>query len=320
MLPPYTQDHLPTIGPFPETMTPTTTTLFPPPPPPGKCIDDGQYRGDGNYEKFGEGLCVDDGKLAISFKKRRELSKKNFECVCKEACDKEPGCIGFSTNANEEETGLACRVYGLATADPRKFFPTLVDRWLDLGSMGSPRYKGQKITGADGEKGMVCFRKAAVKAGALMQMPEAIPAPPRIMFIERHTSTSELLEWQREQLSRCREQQGTLLSLLQAKGCQSGASSSAVAFLRMGQSASDVVMPNECECHCPDCNFWQLPPPICHEPTPPPTATVPPLPSGVMVVTGPPRVPTPPPMPVQIPLPPLPPIGNQFLPTLGPAP
>lgn len=278
-------------------------------------MDDGFYRGNGKYEKLGEGLCVDDGKVAISFKKRRELSKKNFECVCKEACDADPGCLGYSTNSNDEGNGLACRVYG-------KGFAQLVDRWLDLGSMKSPLYKGEKIVGTDGEKGMTCFKRitAPAPAGDFVQVKSQSHAVPhqQVSLVERQTSTAELLEWQREQLSRCREQQGSLLSLLEQRGCRSSASSG---LRRQGRgSLRSLVMPNECECHCPDCNFWQMPPPICYEPTVPPTPTVPPLPAGVLVVTGPPRPPTPPPLPVQIPLPPLPPIGTQFLPTLGPWP
>jgi len=339
VLPPYTADHLPVLAPFPETVTPTTTTLFPPPPPPGKCLYDGLYRGFGTYEEMGKGLCVDDGGLAISFKKRRELTKDNFECLCKEACDSEPACLGYSTNGNDDGFGLACRVYG-------RPFPTLVDRWLDLGSYSSPRFKGMKITGSDGEKGMTCYRRTTGEPNAkngkakgkgkghkadgtmmepdganLLQMPEAanfmpVPPPP-VSFAVRQTSTSELLVWQREQLLRCRDQQASLLSLIQQRGCLS------LSFLTRGRQGrmSDLVMPNECSCHCPDCNFWQLPPPVCSEPTMPPTAPPPaPLPPGVIVVTGPPRAGTPPPMPVQVPLPPLPPIGDQFLPTLAPLP
>jgi len=338
VLPPYGLEHAPTLGPFPETMTPTTTTLYPPPPPPGKCIHDGMYRANGwpgKYKEMGKGLCVDDGGLAISFKKRRELSKKNFECVCKEACDREPGCLGYSTNDNDDGFGLACRVYG-------KAFPTLVDRWLDLGSYASPRYKGEKITGSDGEKGMTCYRKGGEgskadkkesdkeesdkgKADSFLQMQNAasfIPVPPPLVsLIARKTSTSELLVWQREQLARCRDQQASLSALIQQRGCRSSTFLGSRGFLGRASTVGtwgDKVMPNECQCHCPDCNFWQLPPPICHEPTMPPTPTMPPLPAGVVVVTGPPRQPTPPPLPVQIPLPPLPPIGDQFLPTLAP--
>jgi len=323
VLPPYGTQHLPTLGPFPETMTPTTTTLFPPPPPPGQCLYDGLYRGFGTYKEMGKGLCVDEGGLAISFKKRRELTETNFECICKEACDREPGCLGYSTNTNDDGFGLACRVYG-------KSFPTLVDRWLDLGSFASPRYKGAKITGADGEKGMTCFRRTTGepqesgtgkkgKKANLLQMAHPIPVPPpMVSFAVRKTSTSELLVWQREQLLRCRDQSASLLSLIQQRGCRE---STFLGLRRQGRgSTGDLVMPNECQCHCPDCNFWQLPPPVCHEPTMPPTATMPPLPPGVIVVTGPPRAQTPPPMPVQIPLPPLPPIGDQFLPTLAPVP
>lgn len=282
---------------------------------------------------MGKGLCVDEGGLAISFKKRRELTKENFECVCKEACDKEPGCLGYSTNANDDGFGQACRVYG-------KSFPTLVDRWLDLGSFASPRYKGQKIFATDGEKGNTCFRKCTgseedcgsdkkkgnkkkkgsdkKKEDSFLQVNEEFnAAPPQVSFVARKTSTSELLVWQREQLARCRDQQASLESLIQKRGCRS----STLLGQRKGRAAVgswDNIMPNECQCHCPDCNFWQLPPPVCHEPTMPPTATMPPLPPGVIVVTPPPRQPTPPPLPVQIPLPPLPPIGNQFLPTLAP--
>jgi len=277
---------------------------------------------------MGTGLCVDEGGLAISFKKRRELNKKNFKCLCKEACDSEPGCLGYSSNSNDDGFGLACRVYG-------KSFPTLVDRWVDLGSFSSPRYRGTKITGADGEKGMTCYRRTTdesthnyilqgIKDGRtfpvnLLQTQGAayfFPVPtPQVSFAVRKTSTSELLVWQRQQLLRCRDQQASLLSLIQQRGCRSST------FLGRGRQgrASDLVMPNECQCHCPDCNFWQLPPPVCSEPTMPPTVTMPPLPPGVIVVTGPPRAATPPPLPVQLPLPPLPPIGNQFLPTLAPA-
>lgn len=305
-------DHLPTLGPFPETATPTTTTLFPPPPPPGKCLDDGFYRGNGVYEKIGTGLCVDEGDAAIAFKKRRELTELNYECFCKETCDQEPGCIGYSSNANDDGDGLACRVYGA----PGWTFPTLVDRWLDLGSMDkkfASRYAGKKIVKADGEKGMTCYQR---------KMPEMllqIPAPlPVVSFAVRETSTADLLVWQREQLTRCREQEASLVSLIRQKGCKA---TGLAGLRRQGRgSSSDLVMPNECECHCPDCNFWQLPPPICHEPTAPPTPTMPPLPPGVVVVTGAPHAGTPPPLPVQIPLPPLPPIGDAFLPTLGPWP
>lgn len=249
------------------------------------------------------GLCVDEGKLALSFKKRRELTKKNFECVCKEACDSEPGCLGYSTNANDDGNGLACRVYG-------KAFPGLVDRWLEMGSMSSPRYKGENIIGADGEKGMTCFKRTG---SAFMQMEENSlhkwggASPPQVSFLVRKFDTSEKLGWQRLQLARCREEQASVVSLLSQKGCMSAK-----------ESSGDSIMPNECQCHCPACNFWQLPPPVCHEPTVPPTSTVAPLPPGVVVVTGPPRAQTPPPMSVQIPLPPLPPLGNEFLPTLGP--
>jgi len=326
VLPPYYAEHLPTLGPFPETATPTTTTLFPPPPPPGKCVEDGIYRGPGAYRELGEGLCVDEGEVAIPFKKRRELTEKNFGCFCREACDKEPGCIGYSTNANDDGSGQACRVYGWS-------FPGLVDRWLDLGSMESPRYKGTKIVKGDGEKGNTCYQRTNEKpkgqladgtkiAKSLMQMDEEdnflpIP-PPQVNFIARETSTADVLLWQREQLTRCRAQEASLLSLLKQKGCRA----SGLSMLRRTArgASTDLTMPNECQCHCPDCNFWQLPPPICHEPTMPPTPTVPPLPSGVMVVTGPPRAQTPPPMPIQMPLPALPPIGNMFLPTLGPWP
>jgi len=209
--------------------------MFPPKPPPGKCVDDGFYRGDGTYDKIGDGLCVDEGKVAISFKKRRELSKKNFECICKEACDSEPGCMGYSTNANDDGQGLACRVYG-------KAFPTLVDRWLDLGSMKSPMYKGEKIVGADGEKGMVCFRRIT-KPAIFMQMDNFIPeAPPQISLIARQTSTAELLEWQREQLGRCREQQGAMLSLLQQRGCSKSASTG---LKQLARGSATNLMPNE---------------------------------------------------------------------------
>lgn len=321
VLPPYTEDHLPTLGPFPETALPTTTTLWPPRPP-GHCINDGIYRGYGTYEKIGDGLCVDEGDLAISFKKRRELTEVNFECFCKEACDREPGCIGYSTNADNDGNGKACRVYGWD-------FPSLVDRWTDLDSESSPRYKGKKIVKADGSKGMTCFKrttpegyykpKGDVEFVQTRKMADVMPVPPpQVSFVERQSSTAELLVWQREQLTRCRDQEASLLSLMKQKGCRAAGLTGLRRQAR--ESSNDLVMPNECECHCPDCNFWQMPPPICHEPTPPPTPTVPPLPSGVVVVTGPPRAQTPPPMPVQLPLPPLPPVGNQFLPTLGPWP
>jgi len=318
-LPPYTQDNLPTLGPFPETMTPTTTTLFPPPPPPGRCVKDGIYRGMGEYEEIGEGLCVDKGGMAIAFKKRRELTSLNVECLCKEACDLEPDCIGYSTNHNDEGNGLSCRVYGWD-------FPALQDRWANLDSNTSPRYSGKKIAEADGEKGMICFRKGKkveAKKEEFVQIQRvetatALPPPSQISLVVRETSTSDRLVWQREQLARCREQEASLLSVLEQKGCRASGSSG---LRRQGRgSSNNLAMPNECQCHCPDCNFWQLPPPICHEPTPEPIPTVPPLPSGVIVVTGPPRPQTPPPMPVQMPLPQLPPIGDQFLPTLGPWP
>jgi len=295
-------------------MTPTTTTLLPPLPPPGKCINDGIYRTNGmyDYEKIGDGYCVDEGDLDISFKKRRELTKLNSRCMCKEACDAEPTCIGYSDFA----TG--CRVYG-------KSFPTLVDRWTDLDSESSPRYAGKKIVKGDGTKGQTCYKRIPAKT-ALVQthsFVDAMPVPPpqlpeevpEVSLVVRETSTSETLVWQREQLSRCRDQQAHLLLLLQQKGCSASSSS-----LKLKGRASANIMPNECECHCPDCNFWQLPPPVCEEPTPAPTKPPPPPPSNIIVVTGPPGAQTPPPMPVMIPLPPLPPIGNQFLPTLGPLP
>lgn len=315
VLPPYSEDHLPTLGPFPETMTPTTTTLFPPPPPPGKCKDDGIYRGNGKYEKMGEGLCVDEGSLAISFKKRRELTELNFECFCKEACDREPGCIGYSTNADDDGNGKACRVYGWE-------FPTLVDGWIDLGSMKSPRYKGKTIVEADGTVGMTCYKRIDAAAAEFVQIRKVEPMrppPAEVSFVTRETSTSDLLVWQREQLSRCRDQEASMLALLKQKGCRTTGLTGLRRQAR--ESSADLIMPNECECHCPDCNFWQMPPPICSEPpTPPPPVTVRPLPPGVIVVTAAPRPPTPPPIPVMMPLPPLPPVGNQFLPTLGPWP
>lgn len=309
-----TVDHLPTVGPLPVTVLPTTTTINPPPPPPGKCIDDGIYRGAGVYKNLGEGLCVDEGGLDISFKKRRELNKKNYECFCKEECDRQPGCIGYSTNDDDDGAGQACRIYGWD-------FIGLVDRWIDLNSFDNPRYTGKKIVKANGDKGMTCYQRMSAPASLVeIQKVEndVPPPPPPVSFAVRDSSTSDLLVWQREQLSRCREQEASLLSLLKQKGCRA---SGLTGLRRQARSSSsDLVMPNECECHCPDCNFWQLPPPVCHEPTAPPTPTVPPLPSGVVVVTGPPRAATPPPMPVMMPLPMLPPIGDEFLPTLAPLP
>lgn len=331
VLPPYTQEHLPTVGPFPATVLPTTTTLFPPPPPPGECAFDGIYRGNGKYKKLGKGLCVDQGGIAIPFKKRRELTEKNFECICKEACDKAPGCMGYSTNANDDGFGLACRVYGTE-------FPDLVDRWLDLNSVGNPRFQGKKIVGADGEKGMTCFKrmpedwdeaaeeeksedKKEEKKEEESFVQKSLPPPQeQVSFVVRETSTSELLLWQREQLARCRDQEASLVSLIKQRGCRSSVFSGLRQRSRARTSTGELVMPNECQCHCPDCNFWQLPPPVCQEPTPPPTAKPEELPPGVVVVTGPPQQPTPPPLPVQVPLPPMPPIGNQFLPTLAPHP
>lgn len=313
VLPPYTGDHLPTIGPFPETAQTTTTTLFPPPPPPGKCIDDGIYRGldgvswgSGTYEEVGTGLCTDKGGIMIAFKKRRELTKKNFECVCKEACDMTPGCIGYSTNGNFEHKKLSCRVYGHE-------FPKLQDAWLDLGSLESPRYRGLMILEADGTKRNTCFRKIC-GAGSL-----CVSAPTLVQtnFIHRRISTHETLEWQREQLTRCRSNEAEITSLLRDRGCLATKGLRQRGFLRQAES----IMPTNCNCNCPDCNYWQLPPPVCRDPTPAPTEPPPAkLPAGVIVATPVPRPPTPPPIPVQMPIPEMPPFGNQFLPTLGPAP
>lgn len=299
VLPPYTEDNLPTIGPFPATALPTTTTIV---PPEGKCIDDGFYRGSGAYEKVGDGLCVDKDDVMISFKKRRELNSNNFECVCKEACDQAPGCIGYSTNDDDGDGTASCRVYGFD-------FPNLGDRWVDLGSATSPRYRGLAIRAADGSKGMTCYRKTCAGGAGCVQAPNP---KAEVTFVQRQTSTAELLAWQREQLSRCRSHESSMVSLLEERGCRSG--------LRRRGFMSQPLIPTSCECHCPECNHWQLPPPACREPTPTVTSTAEPLPDGIIVYTQPPRPPTAPPMPVQLPLPELPPLGEQFLPTLGPYP
>lgn len=236
----------------------------------------------------------------ISFKKRRELTATNFECVCKEACDQAPGCIGYSTNDDDGDGTRACRVYGFD-------FPLLGDRWVDLGSATSPRYRGLTIRAADGTKGMTCYRKTCSGGAGCVQAPN-----PKVTFVQRQMSSSELLAWQREQLSRCRSHEASMVSLLEARGCRSR-------FRQRGFMAQSLA-PTSCECHCPDCNHNLMPPPACRQPAPVVTSTVAPLPDGVIVYTLPPRPPTPPPMPIQLPMPPLPPLGEQFLPTLSPDP
>merc|ERR1719162_1164906 len=108
IIPPLSDDYLPASA---KLLTETTTGM--PTAPPGKCRDDGIYRfKDGaaqfSYKKVGKGMCVDKDDAKIPFKKQRELKELNMECSCKEACDSEPACLGFSLNRNDGDYGLAC--------------------------------------------------------------------------------------------------------------------------------------------------------------------------------------------------------------------
>lgn len=313
MLPPFTEAHLPTLGPLP-TVAPTTTTTTPLPTtstpaatvvvplsggapagpplgPPANCRNNGTYTPTSHYTFVGTGVCLGHGGARIPFKKQRMLTRLNVECTCREACDQEPGCIGFSVRMLADQFGFSCRVYGASLS-------TLVDRWVDLGSLANPRYSGREVSAADGTNDNECFVKdRAVSSGA------PSPAAPALISLE-----SGVLAWERWALQQCRQKEAKQLALLDQGGCRAG-------LLRRSR-----VVPAECICDCPICNWWQQPPPMCEMPdTGPGVAPAPAEPHpGAGLPTEAPRPATPPPVPPRPPRPALPPIGEQFLPTLAP--
>lgn len=312
--PPLGSVHLPKVQQPDEpnglnTVIPTTTGL--PTIPPGECSDDGIYRGSGEYSYtlVGEGLCVDKDHADIPFKKQRDLTMLNLECICKEACDSEPACLGYSVNHKDIGFGHACRVYGTS-------FPGLVDRWLDLGSLDDPSYSGRNIVKADGTKSHQCFRRTvAAKANSSIAatIKSSRSTASLLQGAIRPITTSDHLAWQSEQLQKCRQAEAEHINLLQKRGCR-------VRGLQRRGLKRQLAIPNECNCQCPACNWMQMPPPFCTpvgETTPAP-AENPGLKASGVAATPPPGPPTPPPQMVEVPQPILPPIGAQYLPTLAP--
>mmetsp|Transcript_58093 Transcript_58093/g.106879 ORF Transcript_58093/g.106879 Transcript_58093/m.106879 type:complete len:429 (+) Transcript_58093:159-1445(+) len=310
--PPLDSAHLPTLeGPDGDkllnTVIPTTTGL--PTIPPGECSDDGIYRGSGEYDYtlVGEGLCVDKEDAEIPFKKQRELTMRNLECICKEACDSAPACLGYSINRKDIGFGHSCRVYGTS-------FPSLVDRWLDLGSLDDPTYSGRKIVKADGTKSQKCYKRTlAAKAKLAAKAQSSRSTVSLLQGAIRPISTTDHLAWQFQQLARCREAEAEHMNLLQQRGCR------ARGLQRRGQKRQ-LAIPNECNCQCPACNWMQMPPPFCTpvgETTPAPAEETGLKPPG-LAATPPPGPATPAPQMVEVPQPFLPPIGAQYLPTLAP--
>eukprot|EP00747_Dinoflagellata_sp_TGD_P108763 gnl/TRDRNA2_/TRDRNA2_170510_c4_seq1.p1 gnl/TRDRNA2_/TRDRNA2_170510_c4~~gnl/TRDRNA2_/TRDRNA2_170510_c4_seq1.p1 ORF type:complete len:485 (+),score=62.91 gnl/TRDRNA2_/TRDRNA2_170510_c4_seq1:193-1647(+) len=347
ILSPVTLDYLPTLGPI-GTVLPTTTTTTTPPPPPkpapapapksdgsgaggaggaggdgsgapaptttpdpnGKCVNDGHYRGPGgfSYIRVGEGICLGQDGMKMPFMKRRELVEMNLECMCREACDKHDGCVGYSVQYEDKGYGLSCQAYFKKGSQVPADLSD--DGWVDLGSFSSERYLGEKIRGSDGANGRECFFKKPIRGDPA----PASAASASLLSLHRlqKTSVADDLSWQRKQLALCRKAEEEHLSLLEQRGCRSRG--------LLGRARQVPLMPAECTCDCPICNYWQLPPPMCLMPKAPPPPPPPPPPPAGLPPTPIPQKPTPPAVPPQKPLPPLPPWGEEFLPTLAPLP
>lgn len=138
-------------------------------------------------------------------------------------------------------------------------------------------------------------------------------------FQMQNTHGSSELARTREQLEDCRRAEEQHLAELQAKGCAERSRSERSARSSSWLLRISRIMPAECECSCPACDFWREPGACFKEgegdsdapPAPPPE-------DDGIVPTAPPPQPTPPRRPPQLPMPALPPVGPEFLPTLDP--
>lgn len=146
----------------------------------------------------------------------------------------------------------------------------------------------------------------------------ALVSEQRLDFIQmQNMYGSSELAYSKQQLEDCRFAEEQHLAELQAKGCADRSSSrrsSSSWLLRVSR-----IMPAECDCSCPACDFWREPGACFKEgegdsdapPAPPPA-------DDGIVPTAPPPQPTPPRRPPELPMPALPPVGTEFLPTLDP--
>lgn len=324
---------------------------------PAECRNNGEYTGEGNYTKVGDGVCVGPYEVVtrngvsrnassrIPFKMAQGISEFHDDCMCRHLCDYLPDCIGYALRRLGEPYGTTCRLYG-----PE--LKVLGKAWEDQGSISDPtvakRYTGRRIVGSRGPDRNVCFRKAGPEGaaaeklaaeargspGLLQQLKEprtfdgrrreGRPSGPVVgsshggsSFLQlreqeaaTETKLAHRLAWQQSQLGKCRIAEAEHLALLRARGCH------ARRLLR-GQNG---VIPSECTCDCPICNWWQLPPPDCRLPEEQTEfGPEPPKPPEDLPPTPPPPEPTPPAVPAEIPLPPLPAVGEEFLPTIDPA-
>lgn len=297
-LQPYTVKYLPKIMPI-ATVTPTTTPI-------PSCRDD-QLNSNSTalqfmYDPIGQGICLGMNGTKIPFKMKRELSDENIQCTCREACDNDPACVGYSFMKVPNDEGLSCRVYGIGLS-------TLSDEWFDMGSQSDLKtYDGKEIVATDSGGNRECFAKGA-PTGDDSDSPAvpSVPATPAFLQLQLHHFAANKLAIRHQQLMQCRRSKAEHLALLEEQGCRTSAWRRQVGFLRLGR-----VIPSECVCNCPPCNFGQTPLPGCRPPPTTPAPTTRPPPPG----------PTVPPAPTVKPFvpPSLPPVGNEYLPTLAPLP
>lgn len=343
-------EHMPTLGPL-ATVPPTAPpgTYAATPPPPGRCKDDGIYRGPGGfYTPVGTGLCRGENGGQIPFKKQVELTELNVQCTCREACDSEPGCLGFSVGRGAVGDGVACRVYGAE-------LPGLVNRWVDLGSMTDLAYTGRSIVSANADHGIECFKRLPSATGlsaALLDVMADLAPPPPITPPPVLPASSPLAA--EAALARCRLAEEGHLATLWRSGCgggrgggsggeepgrgahggrwrlrRPGASEGATlltqrrgaAAVQERQRTNVAAVPSECRCECPPCDPGAPPQPpleVSSQSGAAETATH--AAEGFLVATPLPlQTHTPAPQIHALPHPQMPPYGEEFLPTLSPA-
>lgn len=266
-------------------------------------------------------MCLGAGGSKIPFKKIRELEEFAVECTCQAACDQEADCIGFSLRRLGGPYGVSCRVYGMQ-------LPGLKDGWDDLGSIGDPRYKGREIDAADGSEHNECYvleERLLVVGGS----PASAPAPAaaaspaaasallqlhQFTHITHRMSAADEFAWQRDELKACQDAEAEHARILQERGCNEEKGHRHSVKLR----GTTGIMPSECICECPICNWWQVPPPDCIMPPPPKEVEEEAAGPDPNPPTPPPPPPTPPAIPAEMPVAALPLDGDQYLPTLAP--
>lgn len=347
VLRPINAAYLPTVGPLPPTVEPTTTTTTPVPPAPApapvpmapgeareaahaaaklSCMEGGNYNDQpdhkGKFNFIGKGICKGAGttktESRLVFRERRGLNIDNVECMCKEICNHIEDCVGLSIKTfpkHGDGRTAWCRLYGPKL---QSLMPLADDSdWKDYGSMGNEKYEAHFVTVADGTPNNKCYAKELSDDEQALLLATPGPAPAAAASLLQDDALADRLDmdsmadrlvWQRQQLKRCKAAEEQHVALLDKEGCG-----------RSLRKRGPGLIPSECSCDCPICNWWQLPPPACQMPPP----FVEPVEEKVNDMsmfpdTPPPPKPTPPMTPPEIPVPPLPPIGEQYLPTLAP--